>query len=203
MAELEPKYDDKLRKWLHPVEDPVTGNVTWVPEDMLIADDMHPNKGRVRGSFDEEHRRKIAESNRRTKSIMDTSQSEETKAKNAQTTKRQHELGVLPGFGADVTCPHCGKSGSKALMTRWHFDNCKTINPDRKVQYEQKTCPHCGKTGSAPAMKQFHFDNCKLVKPRAKRKVQTVTCPHCGKEGGASSMGRWHFDHCKHAPKKT
>lgn len=24
-----------------------------------------------------------------------------------------------------VECPHCGKVGGKALMTRYHFDNCK------------------------------------------------------------------------------
>ena len=24
-----------------------------------------------------------------------------------------------------VTCPHCGKTGQKMIMARWHFDNCK------------------------------------------------------------------------------
>jgi len=24
-----------------------------------------------------------------------------------------------------VTCPHCGKTGGRAPMTRWHFDNCR------------------------------------------------------------------------------
>lgn len=24
-----------------------------------------------------------------------------------------------------VTCPHCGKTGGKNVMVRWHFDNCK------------------------------------------------------------------------------
>lgn len=24
-----------------------------------------------------------------------------------------------------VTCPHCGKTGNKPTMLRWHFDNCK------------------------------------------------------------------------------
>jgi len=24
-----------------------------------------------------------------------------------------------------VTCPHCGKNGSKAPMSKWHFDKCK------------------------------------------------------------------------------
>lgn len=25
------------------------------------------------------------------------------------------------------TCPHCGTTGADFLMTRWHFDNCKSI----------------------------------------------------------------------------
>ena len=25
----------------------------------------------------------------------------------------------------EVTCPHCGMTGKKPPMTRWHFDNCK------------------------------------------------------------------------------
>jgi len=25
-----------------------------------------------------------------------------------------------------ITCPHCGKSGKKPPMIRWHFDNCPT-----------------------------------------------------------------------------
>ncbi len=27
-----------------------------------------------------------------------------------------------------VTCPHCGKNGSKAPMNIWHFDKCKEKN---------------------------------------------------------------------------
>ena len=29
-----------------------------------------------------------------------------------------------------VTCPHCGKTGAKRAMARWHFDNCKTRNQE-------------------------------------------------------------------------
>ena len=28
-----------------------------------------------------------------------------------------------------VTCTHCGKTGAKMIMTRWHFDNCKHKSP--------------------------------------------------------------------------
>ena len=43
--------------------------------------------------------------------------SEETRAK-----LRKAHLGKKH---IKVTCPHCEKIGSKAVMTRWHFDNCK------------------------------------------------------------------------------
>jgi len=29
-----------------------------------------------------------------------------------------------------TTCPHCGKEGTKLILARWHFDNCKS-NPNR------------------------------------------------------------------------
>lgn len=29
-----------------------------------------------------------------------------------------------------VECPYCYKSGSKMIMTRWHFNNCK-LNPNK------------------------------------------------------------------------
>jgi len=28
----------------------------------------------------------------------------------------------------EVTCPHCGKTGKKLVMGRWHFNNCKYRN---------------------------------------------------------------------------
>jgi hypothetical protein len=43
--------------------------------------------------------------------------------------KRKSELENLKKAAAvvyaNVTCPHCAKEGSKRIMTRWHFDNCK------------------------------------------------------------------------------
>jgi group I intron endonuclease len=33
-----------------------------------------------------------------------------------------------PGIPKEkVTCPHCGKTGGKPIMVRYHFDNCKDI----------------------------------------------------------------------------
>jgi hypothetical protein len=28
-----------------------------------------------------------------------------------------------------IICPHCGTSGGKSLMVRWHFNNCKHLKP--------------------------------------------------------------------------
>jgi hypothetical protein len=66
----------------------------------------------------------------------------------------------------DITCPHCGlisKASSKTNMVRYHFDNCKVVNPNRnfKVKPSSKTqCPHCLKVVSLRG-KGRHFDNCK------------------------------------------
>jgi hypothetical protein len=43
-----------------------------------------------------------------------------------------------------VTCPHCGVSGNRPNMIRWHFDNCKT---------KLKDCPQCGKVISRQGCK--------------------------------------------------
>lgn len=31
-----------------------------------------------------------------------------------------------------ITCPHCSKEGLSSGMKRWHFNNCKLVNPNRK-----------------------------------------------------------------------
>lgn len=33
----------------------------------------------------------------------------------------------------EITCPHCGKTGNKPTMMRWHFDNCKQ-NPNKIIK---------------------------------------------------------------------
>lgn len=57
--------------------------------------------------------------------------SDETKLKMSENSKgeRNGMFGkVHPSRGKQrpkIKCPHCGKLGAKAPMTRWHFDNCK------------------------------------------------------------------------------
>lgn len=52
-----------------------------------------------------EHRAKISAANK-------------GKKKNYTSVPKGHKWEV-------ITCPHCGKSGSKCIMPRWHFDRCK------------------------------------------------------------------------------
>lgn len=106
-----------------------------------------------------------------------------------------------------IKCPHCGESGGRSNMTRYHFDNCKDnplnagIAKNRKVQ-KDICCPHCGKIGKSGGMETYHFDNCKhnplnsgiTLNDNVSKKV---TCPNCGKTGGIGPMSRFHFDNCK------
>ncbi len=73
---------------------------------------------------------------------------------------RKRIINGIHQFQIKITCPHCGKIGSEVNMKRWHFDNCKLINP----KANQIICPHCNKIGKGPIMKRYHFDNCKFYK---------------------------------------
>ena len=35
---------------------------------------------------------------------------------------RKHATAAIP-----VTCPHCGKTGGRSVMQRWHFDRCREV----------------------------------------------------------------------------
>lgn len=34
-----------------------------------------------------------------------------------------------------VICPHCGKQGGIAIMKRWHFSKCKTLDSNSGIEY--------------------------------------------------------------------
>ena len=74
--------------------------------------------------------------------------------------------GVKKGPQELVECPHCHKVGGVNGMTRFHFDNCKTITGVTKFDRNKAVpveCPHCGLKGSG-GIYRFHFDNCKYKK---------------------------------------
>ncbi len=43
-------------------------------------------------------------------------------------TKSKISNSMVGRIKEEIVCPHCGKSGGKPAMTRWHFDNCKKLN---------------------------------------------------------------------------
>jgi hypothetical protein len=62
------------------------------------------------------------------------------------------------------TCPHCNISCSGSSYTRWHGENCKTVNPNRPTRSVGRkivSCPHCGRKGIKSDLIRFHFDKCK------------------------------------------
>lgn len=61
-----------------------------------------------------------------------------------------------------IQCPHCNIKCEPGNAKRWHFDNCKVVNP-RKIQNRWLQCTHCNKRrrDSYIYMKTYHFDNCK------------------------------------------
>lgn len=77
-----------------------------------------------------------------------------------------------------VICPHCLKSVPVTCANKWHFANCKVVNP----------------TGYAKNANKVGSLSSKKLKGREKDK--NTECPHCHKIGDASNMKRWHFDNC-------
>lgn len=57
------------------------------------------------------------------------------------------------------TCEHCGVTSTPSNISRWHGDNCKTINPSS--HNPKITCEHCHKTIGVANYSRWHGDNCK------------------------------------------
>ena len=71
--------------------------------------------------MEQEHKDKISVANKGRK------RSDSTRAQMAESHKgmRVWNAGIKTGPLPVVVCPHCSKLGGRALMTRWHFDNCR------------------------------------------------------------------------------
>lgn len=81
----------------------------------------------------EEHKKTLSDKFKgRTSPMKGKIQSEITKQKISEETKRRWENGELTSsFGYKqelIKCPYCEKIGGKGLMNRWHFENCKINN---------------------------------------------------------------------------
>lgn len=111
-----------------------------------------------------------------------------------ETKRKQSEAAMNRNL---IECPHCGKqSTTPNLMTRWHFDNCKSLKSQKIYK-----CDICGfETVNKTNITRYHNDKCKDNNYLA----QILTCPHCSKQSSSQgNMSRWHFDNCKHKLKET
>jgi hypothetical protein len=81
--------------------------------------------------------------------------------KKPKTAEHNKKVSLAKQSMTPVICPHCLLSGNKAVMTRFHFNNCKQ-NP-KYNKNDILTCPHCNKQGRGN-MTRYHFNNCKKRK---------------------------------------
>jgi hypothetical protein len=89
------------------------------------------NKGKILGPHSEEHKQKMSES------LKGMIKSEEHKQKISKTLKGrstgpksdEHKMNLRKPK-EKVMCPYCGKIGGISSMSRWHFNNCRTIPPN-------------------------------------------------------------------------
>lgn len=94
-------------------------------------------RGRKRGAFSEQHRERISTAQLGKKR---GAHSADHKAKLADAHRGKQltaehraklaaaKLGIKREPYAQMTCPHCGKTGGGGTMKRWHFDNCKVTH---------------------------------------------------------------------------
>lgn len=87
--------------------------------------------------------------------------SEESKRKRNESNEKWRE-------DNQIKCPHCNKIGVKYNMERYHFDNCKIINPDRKILSKSKgitlkkhKCTYCSIETSMGNLRRWHLENCR------------------------------------------
>jgi uncharacterized paraquat-inducible protein A len=82
----------------------------------------------------------------------------ETLAKRSAARKKNNKPNPAKGRKMPaLTCTECGLSGSGAVMSRYHFANCKKP----KSPLRQGTCTECGVSGSIPNISKYHNANCK------------------------------------------
>jgi hypothetical protein len=78
--------------------------------------------------------------------------SEEHATKTGERTRKSIESGDHP-YGIIVTCPNCGRSGQKASMKRWHFDNCELVMTDDQKEERHRKNLQNGRNATEMRMK--------------------------------------------------
>jgi hypothetical protein len=97
------------------------------------------SKARKGMKFSEEHCKKISEVKKgiplREELRLRVSKTCKEKGLRHPTFKelpKETQEKIRKGRSKQVTCPHCGKTGSNNPMKQWHFDNCR--NKQNKLQ---------------------------------------------------------------------
>ena len=110
---LKKEYSIELSK-LHSAKTPWNKGRKQSPEhNMRIS---NSNTGRPKTA---EHRQKISEAKKDSAgTFTGRTHSEETKLKLKEINSKPQPT---------VTCTHCGKTGGRGNMTRYHFDKCKSL----------------------------------------------------------------------------
>ena len=108
MKELEARF---INKRIHSVRcyNRADGNGSWEHTEEAKRKISAAQKGKT---LSEEHKAKLRKP-----------KSEEHKASMRKPKSEEHKA-KLRKPKAKATCPHCGLTGGKPAMTRWHFANC-------------------------------------------------------------------------------
>jgi hypothetical protein len=118
-------------KWKHKIDNSRRRHRS-AEERLKIANSL---KGQTQS---EETKKKRADSNRGKKRSEETRErmrngaknrpkpSEEAKQKMSESAKNREKKAWTGKKRPTKQCPHCGKIGADFLMTRWHFDKCKS-----------------------------------------------------------------------------
>jgi hypothetical protein len=139
--------EEKLQKHLDVVKSPLYVNCSFAIE-------RFDNTGITLSA---EHKIKISNA---TKGIPKSTLTK-LRMKKPKTAEHNNKVSLAKKSMKPIVCPYCLLSGNKAVMTRFHFENCKQ-NPNYKDR-DILTCPHCDIQGRGN-MTRYHFDNCKKRK---------------------------------------
>lgn len=88
----------------------------------------------------------------------------EDRKRKSEANRRNFANGTHGSF-KKKQCPHCNIVVTITNAKRWHFDNCKKINPERKLNPNHPSvklvfCPYC-KQHIRCILRHYHFENCK------------------------------------------